>query len=193
MRTPTEEDQHAQDPDMTLIAENGLYSGELGLCVRINKAASIMMSNIVGTSEEDTVTDEQYQGMPLGICAGSFYLHRGGGCFRAIDWAFPHNGAAVAFVDIVGGISSVWFKTEETLFESAEPASNGILSSDLVDLYYMSKDSDSGQSTLTPSHSLTEDQPLQVRAYHMGSSIPSGSYGQLSRVGGRWCVSAVYC
>lgn len=193
VRIPTEEDEQAQNPDMTVIAVNGIGPYAWGVCEYPVRTGALMMSSLVGDEEDDTVTEEQYQNIPLGICKDSYYLHRGGGCFRMLDWSFASKDDAVAFVEIHKGYDTCWFKTEDELFTGSQPATEGVLSSALVDIYYMGKDSESKESTLIPSDTLEEDTPIKVRAYHMGSSIPAGSYGQLSRVGGRWCVSAVYC
>ena len=164
VRTPDIDDQLAQDPDLTLIATSPLYSNDIGICVRVDRAPALMMSDLVGDEESDTVTETQYQGIPLGICADSPYLHRGGSLHRMIDWVFPSNdatGGGVAFVDIVRGETNAWFKASSELFSNPGSSASGILSHDEVDLYYMGKDT-AGKSTLIPSHSLTEDTPLKV-------------------------------
>jgi hypothetical protein len=193
VRIPTEEDENAQNPEMTAIAVNGLNRYSYGICEYATRSSAILMSSLVGETEEDTVTEEQYQGIPLGICKDSYYLHRGGCIFRLFDWSFSTGNEGVAYSEVHKGYDTCWFKTENEIFSSVGSASDGILSSALVDIYYMGKDSGSNETTLIPSDTLEEDTPIKVRAYHMGSSIPAGSYGQLSRVGGRWCVSAVYC
>ena len=193
VRVPTLEDEHRQDLDMVLVSPNGIQTGEFGFGVCLTNGPAMMYSDLVGETEDDTVTEEQYQGIPLGISAGSFYLHRGGACFRLKDWAFTQEDEEIAFCEVTAYDGGMWFKTEEELFSENPQASEGVLHSALVDLYYMGKDDSTNQSTLVASEGLRENEPIQVRAYHMGGSIPAGSYGQLSRVGGKWCVSAVYC
>lgn len=203
IRKPTEMDEHLQDAQLTVFLPDGCGAkgravGKIG---GINEA--LLSEWITGDSEDDVVTDEQYPGMPVGIRKDSFELHAGGGMFRLMDWRMIAEGNDESGISptVIGKVIEhpgvAWFKAEGDKYRDG---ATGEITDDLLSLCYLGRPQLTGESPDESSSGIilsgqNEEglNAIQVRAYHAGGSIDDGSYGQISRVGGEWVVSAVYC
>lgn len=201
VRRPTEEDENLQDASLVVFVPGGLgekatgkgYTASSGADVRGGYSRALLADWTVGAEGVDVNTNEQYAGMPVGIRRDSYKLHAGGCCFRLLDWQSDGSSETDLVYGTAGDHPGVaWFKAEGDKFSDGAA---GVITDDLLSAYYLGRpdlDNGGGSAGFLSSSTSTND-AIQVRAYHAGSSISDGSYGQISRVGGHWVVSAVYC